>query len=252
MKKIVLVLVLSFALSAVYSQSGDVAVDFSRFGTPITGASYVSRSIANNLIHEIDRINRSKTPEEISEEILKNIEGTPFMNDQFIAGEVKTADGQIINGVLLRYDVYNNKMEVKVKVSLFELTDELISAISIEGKTFHYLPFQMEKKMSKGYLELIQDGEWNLYCQYRKKFKIAQPQKAMQEKPTPASFKDLPEVYLLKQKGSDEAIGFKNRKELLNVFPQNRDKLQDYLKDQKLKCNNPEDLKKLLTYYESL
>lgn len=252
MKKLVSVALLCIVVVDLFSQNGELAVDLSRFGTPITGASYLSRSITNDLIHEIERINRSKTPEELNEYFLNNIEGTPYLNNEFEKGEVITVDGDILKGVLLRYNIFNNKMEVKEKEILYELSDELIERIKIEDKIFDYLPFQLNKKEYVGYLELIQDGEWKLYCRYTKKFKEAQPQKAMQDKPGHAQFRNLPLVYILKNDEVETAEGFRNKKELLNIFTDHKNEIQYYIKSHKLKHNNPEDLKDLLTYLDSL
>lgn len=73
MKKLKLIILLSFIVGNLFSQNGELAVDLSRYGTPITGASYIDRSVVNDLIRELERANRSGT----AEAILNNIEGNP-------------------------------------------------------------------------------------------------------------------------------------------------------------------------------
>src|SRR5210317_685908 len=115
MKKLVLLVLSGIFAVQVFSQNPEMAVDFSRYGTVITNPGYINRTIANDLIREIERIQRSKSAEELTEMILNNVEGTPFMNKEFESGKIYTTDGTIINGAMLRYNVYNDKMEVKVK-----------------------------------------------------------------------------------------------------------------------------------------
>lgn len=174
------------------------------------------------------------------------------MNNQFEEGEVLIVDGSVINDVLLRYNVYNSRMEAKFNETLFELSDELITRIMLDDRTFDYLPYRIAEKEYTGYLELIQDGEWKLYCRHSKKFKDAQPQKAMQDKPNPAKFIDLPLVYCVKKSEDSAAIGFRNKKELLNIFTEYSAEIQSYMKNNKLKHNNSEHLKKLFAYYNTL
>lgn len=252
MKKIITVVLFCLIGLYLYAQNAELAIDFSRYGTPITNPSYIDRSVVHDLIHELERVNRSKTPEELNEAFLNSIEGTPFQNNEFLNGKVLTIDDKNIDGVLLRYNIYNNKMEAKVNATLFELSENLVKRIIIEDRTFDYLPYQFAQKEDSGYLELIRDGESKLYCRHSKKFIDAQPQKAMQDKPSPAAFRDLPVVYLLQKNESSEVIGFRNKKELLSLFPTYKNEMQTFIKKNKLKHNRQDDLKKLLNYYDTL
>lgn len=252
MKKIFVIAVLALFASAAFAQNPELAIDFTRYGSPVTGPGYIDRSVVYDLIHEIEKVNRSKSPEELNELFLNSIEGTPYLNSDFEKGEIETIDGQMIGGAMIRYNVYNDKMEVLQNEVLFEVSDELTKQVRFGGWTFDYLPYRISKKQGKGYLELVADGDLNLYCRYSKKFKDAQPQKAMQDRPNPPQFRDLPEVYLLMGKGLAEATGFKSKKELIGVFPGHHDAVRAYLKKNKLKHNDRDDLKRLLEFYDSL
>jgi len=252
MKKLTLLVLSGIFIAQVFSQNSELAVDFSRYGTAITGPGYINRSIANNLIHEIERVNRSRSAEDLTEAILNNVVGTPFMNNTFEKGKIYTADGTTIDGAMMRYNVYNDKMEVEVKDLLYELSQEMVSGVKIGDRTFNSVQFRLAKKEARGYLEMIRDGEWKLYCRHEKKFKEAQPQKAMEDRPSPAEFKDLPGSYLIMRPGDKKALHVKNKKDLLNIFPVHKNEIQSYIKKNKLKHNEEEDLCALLTYYESL
>jgi hypothetical protein len=252
MKKIAVILFLIYSILNAFSQNSEAPVDFSRFGTPVTSAMYVNRSITSELIRELERANQSKTPEELNEEILKNIEGTPYLKNEFEKGEIWAVDGTHLTGALLRYNIFNNKMEVLEKEILYELSNDLIKRIKTGERIFDYLSYTIADKENTGYLELIQDGKWILYCRYAKKFTDLQPQKAMQDKPNPASFRDLPEIFLIKKTENQTATGFRNKKELLNIFSPHKVEVQDYIKNQKIMLDNPDDLKKLVSYCTSL
>lgn len=252
MKKIVCTVLLSFSLLILFAQNGELAVDFSKYGTAITGPSYINRTIVKDLIHEIERVNRSKTPEELNEAILNSIEGTPFMNNDFTEGELYTVDGKRLENIMLRYNVFNDIMEVSFNESLFELSGELVKRVKLEDKTFDYLSYTIADKQRSGYLELLQEGEWRLYCYHAKKFKEAQAQKAMEDKPSPPEFRNLPLVYLVMNDERNTAIGFRNKKELANSFTDNNGEIRAYIKKHKLKHNNPSDLKELLKFVNTL
>ncbi len=252
MKKLVFILLISCFTIQLRAQGKDVAVDFTRYGNPITNPSYIDRSIVNDIIHDIEKVQRTKSPEEFMNYILSTMEGTPFLENEFLKGTITTVDGKVIRNVDLRYNVFNNKMEVKQKDQLFELTNDLVKRIQMNDRTFDYLKYELDKNESDGYLELISDGNWKLYYRHAKKFKEAQSQKAMEEHSRPAEFRDLPPVYLLLKDDSGKAIGFRNKKELANIFPNHKNEVHSFMKKNRLKTNNAEDLQKLLSYYFSL
>ena len=73
----------------------------------------------------------------------------------------------------------------------------------------------------------------------------------MEERSSPAEFRDIPKVYLIKEE--DGVVkGFRNRKELREVFENNNKTVNTFIKEKKIKYNKPEDLKSLLVYYEGL
>jgi len=252
MKKLALFFLSGIIVAQVFSQNPGLAVDFSRYGTVITGPGYINRSIANNLIHEIERVQRSRTAEELTEYILNNVEGTPFMNDEFIMGEIYTVDSATIDGAMLRYNVYSDKMEVKHKGMLYELSEEMVKGVVINDKTFSYLPYKYAKRETSGYLEIIQDGTCKLYCKHGKKFKEAHPQKAMEDGPSPAEFRDLPKIYLIMKTSDTKALGIKNKKALVQILPEHKSEIHAFIKKNKIKHNDEVDLKKLLAYYNAL
>ena len=251
MKKSLFSAFLFLIVTFLIAQNRELPVDFSRYGTPVTGSSYLSTSVTNEIIREFERIQRSRSPEELNEYLLKHIEGTPYMNNQFEKGEILSVDGDLIKGVLLRFNIFGNKMEVKDNEILYEISNEMISRIKIGERNFDYLTFTLDNKKQAGYLEMVQDGDWKLYCRYAKRFREAQPQKAMQDKPANAGFSDLPEVYIIKN-NKNEAIGFRNKKELLNILSNHKAEIEKYIKSQKLKPDKADDLKKLLDYYQML
>lgn len=252
MKKLLVVAFFSFTALNLFSQMNDKIVDFAKFGTSISGAGYIDRSVMHDLIHDLEKANRYKTPEELNEAILSQMEGTPFLNNEFQIGEIVTVNGESVKDLPLRFNVFDHKMEARFNKSLFELSDNLIKRTIIGERTFDFLPYRVAGKESTGYLELIQDGTWKLYCLYSKKFKVAQEQKALQDRPSPAQFRDLPAIYLLKNDENDVAVGFKNKKEFLKIVGKHNRDIQDFMNGNKLKPNNPEDLKSVIMYLNSL
>lgn len=248
MKNVIVLVVFCLIAMNLYSQQDGRPVDFSAFGTPISGssASYINRSIVDKMIHDLERVNQTGN---VSEYLAANFDGTPFMNNEFVKGDVVTVKGEVLKDVLLRYNVYSDVMEGKLKDVCYEIDSKgMVKRVTLEGKTYDYLKYKIDNDEKFGYLELLEDGEWKLYRHHIKKFKEAQPPRAMQESGSKAKFSDLPAIYFLMKEGDETAVGFRNNKDLVNIFTDNKNEVQDFIKSNKLKSNNQEDLKKLLSY----
>lgn len=251
MKRTALIIAFCLIVVNLFSQGNPSPVDLSKFGSPISGSGYINRSVVYNLIHELDKINRL-SPEEMDKAFFNSIIGTPYLENEFKKGEVFTSGGNNFKDVLLRYNVYNNLIEVNLKDVRYEISNDKINSVKIDNKNFDYLSYKIGNETEKGYLELISDGEIKLYCRHSKKFKDAEPQKAMEDHPSPPEFKDLPDVYFIKNKEDKVATGFRNKKDLISTFPDYQDEIKNHIKEKNLKYNDPEDLKELLNYYNSL
>lgn len=246
MKNLISVFFFCFLTVNLYSQQDGRPVDFSSFGNPITNASYINRSIVDRMIHDLERVNQSGNA---SEYLAANFDGTPFMNNEFINGEVITLKGEVLKDVPLRYNVFSGVMEGKLKDVCYEIDSKgIVKSVNLDGKTYDFLKYKLNDEEQDGYLELIQDGDWKLYCRHLKKFKEAQAPRAMQESGAKAKFSDLPLTYFLMSEGDSIAIGFNNTKELAAILTSHKADIKDYIKSNKIKSNDPEDLKKVISF----
>lgn len=95
-------------------------------------------------------------------------EGSPFLNDQFIPGEIIANDTLVFREVPLRYNIYNDRFE-------FRNEDDQILEIGVLDNSFRYnilnnifctLNYSDRGKVKRGILEILVDGNARLYKQY--------------------------------------------------------------------------------------
>ena len=174
------------------------------------------------------------------------------MDNVFRKGEIRMVSGDVYKNVLLRYNIFNDIMEASAEGKRYELSKELVKSVELGEKQFEYLQYLIGKTEGSGYLELLKGNGIKLYCHYSKKFKESEPQKALESAPKPPEFVNQPTQFLLLREGDTMAIGVKNKKMLVEYFSDHQNEISAFVKDHKIKYNNPEDLKKLLSFYNSL
>lgn len=180
-----------------------------------------------------------------------DIKGTPYLNDEFIEGDVVSTSNTKYVGIPLRYNCYSDQMEFKGEDGKpIAVENSIVKSVIIDGKEFIYSAYSNGNKIHRSYFEIIKAGDISLLKKYETRFNEAQPAKAYQD-PVPAMFKETIPQYYFKQ-GKSEALKITKAKEFLKMLPEHQDKMHKYLKENKLKMNNEDDLIKLFDHYNTL
>ncbi len=189
--------------------------------------------------------------------IMENMQGSPYTSNEFQPGTVYYKD-ENSGKVFYRYNSYNEEIEIKQNNLKDEPLQSLgrdknISMVSNDGKALRFSTFIDRKGLTQnGYLTRLIDGDYSLFL--RKTAKFTEGQKAPNSfvKATPPKFTQFSEYYL-KVKGVDrvDEVEFKNKK-FLKLLPDNvRSSTEEYLKKEKIKIKELDDLKKVLEHLNS-
>lgn len=181
-----------------------------------------------------------------------DIEGSPYLNDEFISGTIYTTSKQKFIDIPLRYNIYNDALEFKTAEEQIQemATPEILESAEFGDYTMVYSPYSINKKVHHGFFQVVVSGETSLYLRNNILFKKAEKPAAYKEA-VPAQFYKKPDTYFIKV-GTAEAKKVNNKKELIDIFPDHQNEISSYLKKNKIKTNNPEMLIKLVEYYNSL
>lgn len=185
---------------------------------------------------------------------LSNIEGSPFMNNDFQLGKVYNRITKNVTNFLLRYNIYNDEIQIKVSENnnsrvLIKSNDYFV--IFNNSKIF-YEKYQINNKTETGYFILKYTGKsLSLFEKKYKTYHEAKPAKDSFHRSTPAKFKDNTEFYV--KTINDELLRHvsSNKKAILDNFPTHKKELKTYIKSEKLDLKDEKDLKKLITYYDT-
>ncbi len=178
---------------------------------------------------------------------LSDIQGSPYLQQDFVPGEVLNTSNTQYAGVPLRYNIYNDEIEFQTKEKgVFCLEKSTIKSVSINNSTFIYRAYASSGKLGRAYFELLHDGTVQLLKRHQIRFEKAQPAKPYVD-PVPAKFSQKNPIYYIAIE-EQEAHKITNAKDLINLFPDKEKDLTNFIKNEKLKINKEEDLLKIIAH----
>jgi hypothetical protein len=179
------------------------------------------------------------------------IQGSPYLNDEFSPGSIYTFDKQRYSDIPLRYNIYNDNLEFKTPAGEIQAlaTPEIVELAEFNSTQMVYLSYK-SKTIKKGFFVLMEKGKVSLYSKPGVMFKEATEPGAYKDAEPPKFVRKSDEYYL--QFNSEPAIIIGNKKDLIAAFPDNQDKIKSFISKNKIKTNKPEGLTELVKYYNSL
>jgi len=181
---------------------------------------------------------------------LPDVDGTPYLNEEFTDGSIYYDGKYRIPSIPLRVNLYNDAMEYKDKNAILQVSKpERIDKIMIDGQTFIYLT-KKDKSKVNGYVR-----KWNEHfpAVISKMEVIFMPKEEPRpfEEPKPDRFvRQNDKYYLLFADGETSEIN--SVKKLIKTLGDHQKELTDFSKKEKISKNDGEELSKLLDYYHSL
>lgn len=182
----------------------------------------------------------------------EHIEGSPYLNKEFVNGNIFTTSNIEYIDIPLRYNIYNDQIEFKTPENniLALATPDIVEKVIFDNIQMVYMPYFNAKKIRHGFFKVLENGEASLYAKPDIHFQEATPPAAYKEA-GPAKFLSKPDIYYIKV-GSAQAKRINNKKELVSIFPKYNKEIETFIKKNKIKPGKPESLKKLVHYYNIL
>jgi len=178
-------------------------------------------------------------------------EGSPYENETFVFGKAISEKRDISSPYLMRYNIYNDVIEVKDKDQLSGLLRSFDLYVTLSNKEYHFAEYFNESNtIKKGYFILLYRGtNIELFLRKTQKYKEAVPPKNSFQPKQPAEFVDY-EAFYMKQEGALLEIPT-NKKELTGQFPEIEADLKKFMKANKISLKSENDVIELFTYIDS-
>lgn len=214
-------------------------------GLPFSASPYLFQDIKSNLIGKDGDF-------EIS---LDDILGSPYLYEDFQQGVIRDMLEETYRKVFVRYNIFNDDFQIKYDSphsKAYNLIKDPKVRVELNYKTFVYKTFIDEnKEVVEGFLELFYFDEYiSIFKRYRKKLDLPKKAETSLHKDIPGRFVDKNSFFV--SKGLQIVVLPENRKTIINFFPNHKEELEHYIKNERLRFKKEEDVKKLIRYYKSL
>ncbi|WP_346860993.1 hypothetical protein [uncultured Draconibacterium sp.] len=181
-----------------------------------------------------------------------DIEGSPYLNDEFINGTIYTTSKTQYQNIPLRFNIFNDNLEFKTPddAVMSIAVPEIVESAEFGEYKMCYIPYTISKKIKRGFLiELVSDHV-SLYAKPEVLYKKPQ-EPAPYKEAEPAKFLPKADSYYLRA-GKEEAQKITGKKDLIQSFPDHQKEVTDFIKKNKINPTKESDLIKLVNFYNSL
>ncbi len=176
----------------------------------------------------------------------KDVKGSPYQYNDFINGVFYLQDSSKII-LPIRYNIYEDKMEYKIKDVIYSVGNpEIVQKIEIGQSVFIYNP----NLFKGGFFEIVESGKCILMHKMVVVFKPAEGPKPIVGEDIPAQFVRKPDiVYLVVD---SKAFGIKNLNSVIDALKDQKPKIENFIKVEKIRNIKNDNLNKIVLYYNSL
>ena len=179
-----------------------------------------------------------------------DIEGSPYLDEEFQSGDVYYNGKYKFPNIPLRYNLYSDEMEYKDRNVIMALVEpDKVDKITIGKQTFIYLGDD-EKKGVSGFVKMWNDSFPTIITKMKIDYLKKEPAKPYVD-PKPDRYeRDHDKHYLMKSE--NEIVKISSIKKLIKSLDNHLSELSDFAKKEKISANDPDELAKLLEFYNGL
>ncbi|AXT20068.1 hypothetical protein D7030_02810 [Flavobacteriaceae bacterium AU392] len=173
--------------------------------------------------------------------------GTPYVNEEFSFAKINNSKELY----LVRYNAHQDVMEVKKgeNTEIIVLDNEKNYVISMNGKEYITTAFDNGER---GIAHIVwEDTDHALFQKENVKFSPATKAKTSYEASTKAKYSEITNSYYVDFGNGSLVQVPKKKKKFYALFSDNTKNVQQFVKKEKLKIDNKEDLIKILNFYFS-
>ena len=181
---------------------------------------------------------------------LKGVEGEIYIGEKWPSGKIVLRDGRKIDSYRLRYNILVDQMQfIADKDTLAFASPQELSTLTFDNRTFIYEAYQCDNTIRYGYFELIEPGKNRLLLKRLVTFEMPDAKDPDDQDDTKYF---IDECYFISKPGKASYKIMCNRKSALSVLTEHQDEIDEYLRITGNKVKTPDDLKKLISYYNTL
>jgi len=183
------------------------------------------------------------------------INGSPYLDEDFLPGIMTVLDGTEIPGLKYRYNIYNDQMQFILNGDTAYINKPLaLQSIRLDDHLFVYQVYMSEAdRVATAYFEVISENE-TMTLLKRRQIEIEQDVYVSNYGGGGGTkefmMKNTESFYLKYGEGAAQKIG--NRKQFLSLLPGYQEEVKKYIRQNRLSVRKAEDLQAIAEYLDGL
>ncbi|HSQ47172.1 MAG TPA: hypothetical protein VLM44_09665 [Lutibacter sp.] len=181
----------------------------------------------------------------------KQLVGSIYINENFLPA--KLSDSQ--NNYLVRYDAYQDEMEVEKNGNSYHLPKNLNYTVNFEGINKLYQVYNYSKKnvTVPGFFVILFAGD-KISLLRKEKIKFFEEVKAKTgyDKYKPPTLKRVDDEFYIGYKNSSAIALPSKKKDIISLFGSKAAEIESFVNENKLGFKSEEDLIKMFRFYSTL
>jgi hypothetical protein len=172
-----------------------------------------------------------------------------YLEPGWAKGRVMLSDHIVMENIQLRYDIYHQQIQfIRDNDTLAFARPDEIKCFVLDGKNFIYADYQNDELISKGYFEVVSQGNCMLLLRRTIKYHI--------DPDTEPLLKN--DIYIREcqyyiSKNGETAKPVRTcRKSVLCAFKDKEKEVKDFMDDNNIKMNTCDQLKQVVAFYNTL
>lgn len=179
-----------------------------------------------------------------------DLEGTVYINEEFQPAKINN-DKKLY---FARYDAYHNEMEVNAADGVHYLpkTYNLPLQFTNANKIYQVFDYKKNNEQFTEFFVLLSSGNIKLLALEEVEYFEGVKAKSSYETSKPAKLERAKDEYYISTEDNLAIELSKKKKDFLSIFNDKSEKIESYMKENKLNTKDQEDLVKIFSYYDSL
>lgn len=173
------------------------------------------------------------------------IEGSPYENKEFIDGVFYQKSATSIE-TKTRLNYFESNFEFMLNDKTYLVDPTTIDSIIVNDSKYVYKTLDIKGNAKPRIVSVIELGEKNSLFRFTEVEFKSEVKASGYVEPKPASFNWLSPVYIFEINGN--CIMLSNLKKISDLFPEKKNEIKKFIKDNKISKSDPDELKKLLHY----
>lgn len=185
--------------------------------------------------------------------ISPDVEGSPYLFENWVNGEVVLSNGGVIRDIAMNYSVYRKEMHFQSGKNTYVLgAVDSVKLIKLDKRQFVYLPYiEKKKKVSKDYFEELTNPDEAQLLLHHSSVLLKSNYNAALDVGNKNDRLEYKSAYFLKKNDTVVQID-KDGSNLLSLLDDGSNRIREFVAANNLSFTNQDDLIRIVEYYNSI